>query len=68
MHLRSRVEQTVCVGPTAVHFAEGETIWTESSYKYSREALDELLDASGFKAAKLWTDNEERFWVAYLTT
>ena len=68
MHLESVRDQTVCIAGEAIHFAKNERIWTESSYKYSREALDELLDASGFKAAKLWTDNEERFWVAYLTT
>ena len=68
MHLRSRRDQTVCVAGEAIHFDRDETIWTESSYKYSREALDALLDASGFKAERLWTDNEERFWVAYLTS
>lgn len=66
MHLRSLRDQTVCVAGEAIHFDRDETIWTESSYKYSREALDELLDRSGFKLEKLWTDNEERFWVAYL--
>lgn len=68
MHLKSRRDQTVCVAGEAIHFDKDETIWTESSYKYSREALDELLDASGFKVEKLWTDNEENFWVAYLTS
>lgn len=66
MHLRSRLRQTVCVAGEAIHFDEGETIWTESSYKYSRETLDTLLDASGFRIEKLWTDSGERFWVAYL--
>jgi dimethylhistidine N-methyltransferase len=68
MHLRSVRDQTVCVAGEAIHFDNGETIWTESSYKYSREALDELLDRSGFKAERLWTDDQERFWVAYLTS
>ncbi len=68
MHLRSVRDQTVCVAGEAIHFDNDETIWTESSYKYSREALDELVDASGFRIEKLWTDNEEQFWVAYLTS
>jgi len=68
MHLRSKRDQTVCVAGEAIHFEKDETIWTESSYKYSREALDELVDSSGFRAEGLWTDDEERFWVAYLTT
>ena len=66
MHLRSRRAQTVCVAGEAIHFEEGETIWTESSYKYSRESLAALLDASGFRLEKLWTDSGERFWVTYL--
>ena len=68
MHLRSRREQTVCVAGEAIHFDEGETIWTESSYKYSRASLDRLLASSGFTIEKLWADTDERFWVAYLTT
>jgi len=67
MHLRSRRPQTICVGGEPIHFDEDETIWTESSYKYSRAALDPLLDASGFRLTQLWTDSSERFWVAYLT-
>ena len=67
MHLRSRRPQTICVGGEPIHFDEDETIWTESSYKYSRAALDQLLDASGFRLRQLWTDSSERFWVAYLT-
>ena len=67
MHLRSRRPQTICVGGEPIHFDEDETIWTESSYKYSRAALDRLIDESGFRLGKLWTDSSERFWVAYLS-
>jgi len=67
MHLRSRRPQTVCVAGEPIHFEEDETIWTESSYKYSKAALDQLLDASGFRLTKLWTDSNERFWVAFLS-
>jgi dimethylhistidine N-methyltransferase len=67
MHLRSRVDQTVCVGGTAVHFAEGETVWTESSYKYDRGALEGLVAAAGFSIVNLWTDEADKFWVACLS-
>jgi dimethylhistidine N-methyltransferase len=67
MHLRSLAEQTVCVGSTAVHFAEGETIWTESSYKYDRDSLEGLVAAAGFSIVNLWTDHADKFWVAYLS-
>lgn len=67
MHLRSRRPQTICVGGEPIHFEEDETIWTESSYKYSRAGLGRLVDESGFRIGKLWTDSNERFWVAYLS-
>ena len=50
MHLRSKRRQTVSIpaAEVVVEFLEGETIWTESSHKYSAKemfqtALDEYL-------------------------
>jgi uncharacterized SAM-dependent methyltransferase len=48
------------------YFDADESIWTESSYKYDREALDTLVTSAGFRITRLWTDIAERFWVAYL--
>lgn len=67
MHLVSLSDQTVQVGDEAVHFARGESIWTESSYKYDEQRLTLLANAGGFEIAHLWTDDEQRFWVALLT-
>ncbi|MBA3341481.1 MAG: L-histidine N(alpha)-methyltransferase [Gemmatimonadaceae bacterium] len=67
MHLESLEAQTVRVADEPVHFAKGETIWTESSYKYDRSGLEELVRRGGFELARLWTDSEERFWVCWLT-
>jgi uncharacterized SAM-dependent methyltransferase len=67
MHLDSLVAQTVHVGGQAIAFARGESIWTESSYKYDRPRLDRLVGEGGFAVAWLWTDAGERFWVAFLT-
>jgi L-histidine N-alpha-methyltransferase len=67
MHLESLETQTVCVGGESIAFERGETIWTESSYKYTRSRLDCLAAASGFSVTRLWTDARERFWVAFLT-
>jgi dimethylhistidine N-methyltransferase len=66
MHLVSTVEQRVRVAGESFHFAAGETIWTESSYKYDRPRLDALASAAGFAVARLWTDPDDRFWVAAL--
>jgi dimethylhistidine N-methyltransferase len=66
MHLVSLERQTVRVAGERVAFERGETIWTESSYKYDRERLEALVSGAGFRVTRLWTDDAERFWVAYL--
>jgi len=63
MHLRSKKSQTVTI-PRAefmVHFREGETIWTESSHKYSLSELQRLAADSGFECQEQWTDQEWQF-------
>jgi dimethylhistidine N-methyltransferase len=67
MHLESVEAQVVQVARTPVRFARGETIWTESSYKYDRPRLDRLVAEGGFALTRLWSDAGERFWVAFLT-
>jgi uncharacterized SAM-dependent methyltransferase len=66
MHLLRLAQQVVHVAGQRIPFAEGETIWTESSYKYDGASLDVLVSSAGFRIARLWTDAAERFWVAYL--
>ncbi|NUP54663.1 MAG: L-histidine N(alpha)-methyltransferase [Gemmatimonadaceae bacterium] len=67
MHLVSRVRQTVTVGGVRIPFTRGETIWTESSYKYDHARLEQLVTSAGFAITRLWTDAAERFWVAFLS-
>ena len=66
MHLVSKIEQIVKVAGEPIHFDEGESIWTESSYKYDRARLEELIEMAGFRIRKLWTNSKRQFWVAYL--
>lgn len=63
MHLRSLREQNVTVARAGltVHFEEDETIWTETSRKYSREELLQLAMASGFHCDAQWVDEEWPF-------
>jgi dimethylhistidine N-methyltransferase len=60
MHLKSRRRQTVTVerAEFMAYFAEGETIWTESSHKYLATELLGLAEASGFSCKAQWTDQE----------
>jgi len=66
MHLEATVAHEVDVGGTRIAFARGETIWTESSYKYDRDQLSTVTSAAGFDIERLWTDADDRFWVALL--
>jgi dimethylhistidine N-methyltransferase len=63
MHLRSKRRQVVNVrhGGFAVTFRAGETIWTESSHKYTRREIAELAVACGFRTEAQWVDDEWPF-------
>lgn len=67
MHLESTVDQTARVAGRPFAFAKGETIWTESSYKYDEDQLSTVAGAAGFRIDRLWTDARELFWVAAMT-
>jgi len=67
MHIESLEAQVVHVDGEPVAFERGETIWTESSYKYDEERLRFLVGVAGLQVRKLWTDAHDRFWVAFLT-
>ena len=66
MHLVSRREQRVQVAGRRFAFAAGETIHTESSYKYTPESFAELAREAGFSAHRLWTDPARWFGVFFL--
>lgn len=74
MHLESLREQWVRfrdpsgAGDTGaleldVHFAAGERLHTENSYKYTPEAMSALLERAGFPVSQRWTDEGEWFAV-----
>lgn len=66
MHLVSRRAQQVGVGGETIGFAEGESIHTESSYKYSLEEFAALAGRAGFAVERTWTDAAELFSVQLL--
>ena len=68
MHLVSRVTQTVRVPGRSFHFAAGETIHTENSYKYSLEQFRALARGAGWQPARVWTDAGRDFSVHELVT
>lgn len=63
MHLQSKVRQTVRI-PVAglrVEFQEGETIWTESSHKYSSDEVFQMARDSDFCCQAQWIDEQWSF-------
>ena len=63
MHLQSRRLQRVKI-PAArvtIEFLEGETIWTESSHKYSRMEMFPTAREAGFHCKEQWIDAEWPF-------
>lgn len=63
MHLVSQVAQTAAL-PTLglqVEFAEGETIHTENSYKYSLDQIDDIAARAGWEVRRRWLDSRSQF-------
>jgi len=63
MHLVAGSPQQVRVGAASLElaFEAGETIWTESSYKYEPAGVVQLLERAGFRAMGQWVDRENGF-------
>jgi dimethylhistidine N-methyltransferase len=66
MHLISKKAQTVRVLGRSFSFRAGETIHTESSYKYSLERFTALARGSGWTPLESWTDMASMFSVHVL--
>lgn len=67
MHLASRVRQRVRVDGRCFDFRRGETIHTESSYKYTPDLFRTLAAGSGWRLAETWLDRDKWFAVHALT-
>jgi L-histidine N-alpha-methyltransferase len=67
MHLRCTHDHTATLAGETVEFAAGETIHTESSYKYYPEEFAELAAESGLALQALWQDDRRWFSLLYLT-
>ncbi|MGB8986925.1 MAG: L-histidine N(alpha)-methyltransferase [Candidatus Sulfotelmatobacter sp.] len=63
MHLRSTRRQTIHIpaAELAVEFLDGETIWTESSHKYSPDEILRMASTAGFRCEVQWIDDEWPF-------
>lgn len=66
MHLLSRRAQTVRLCGRNFAFAEGQTLHTENSYKFTVPGLRALAQQAGFEPGPVWTDPERLFSLHWL--
>jgi uncharacterized SAM-dependent methyltransferase len=66
MHLVSARRQRVRIPPSHldITFEPGETIWTESCYKFTRGSVEAMLEGAGLTLDGWHTDPAERFALA----
>ena len=73
MHLESTCAQTVRIPESSagdaftIHFAPGETIHTENSYKFTPATVAALLTSANFTATNSWQDPHHLFAVTLAT-
>ena len=63
MHLEAEADVafTLPASGNTVHVHAGETIWTESSYKFTKDGFAKTLHDAGFGSVRWFTDPEEMF-------
>ena len=66
MHLESQVDHDVTLAGEVFHFAAGERIHTENSYKYTVNDFRRLSRAAGFSLTHTWCDAARQFSVNLL--
>ena len=66
MHLVSLKDQTARAAGRSFQFAEGETIHTENSHKFTPDGFSRLAEEAGWRTLKLWTSPEPAFAVFML--
>jgi len=62
MHLRPRSEQVIQIpGYGSIKIAKGELIHTESSYKFTNDAIKRMVKDAGLKIENVFSDDNEWF-------
>jgi L-histidine N-alpha-methyltransferase len=63
MHLQSQRKQRINIpgADATIEFAEGETIWTESSHKYALDEIPSIAANAGFRCDAQWVDTQWPF-------
>lgn len=61
MHIVSKKDQMVTIEGTDISFSESETIFTESSHKYTPDTITERFRTHGYTLKKQWHDPKKWF-------
>jgi L-histidine Nalpha-methyltransferase len=61
MHLFARRDLAVDIAGQTIHFAEGESIHTENSYKHTADRIDAIARNAGWEVDRSWTDRDGLF-------
>jgi dimethylhistidine N-methyltransferase len=67
MHLVCGKSQHISIGNTVIPIKQAESIWTESSYKYTLEEFAQLATRAGLKVEQVWLDEDALFSIQYLS-
>jgi len=66
MHLVSRRAQHISLCGQGFDFAEGDSLHTENSHKFTIASLRQLAEAAGFTPGPVWTDPNHLFSLHWL--
>ena len=66
MHLESLQEQDVVVASRRFRFEAGETLHTESSYKFTQDGLERLAAQAGWRPKRWWVNAHPAFTLSLL--
>jgi dimethylhistidine N-methyltransferase len=65
MHLEAMSSQDIRWPGGERHFAQGERIHTENSYKYTLDSITDLLRQAGFGQTQCWSDEQKGFGLVW---
>lgn len=66
MHLEAVEDTEIHLDGELFSLRAGESIWTESSYKYTKESFSKLAHQAGLSVKNTWTDDNHWFRIFYL--
>ncbi len=61
MHLVSNKNQSLSISGVDINFSDGESIHTESSYKYTEQEFSELANNAGWLVEETWIAKDRMF-------